>query len=68
MFAALEPALLVGAFSMLFMLWVGASRLDLTIVKGPEWEARQVCSLLCCCCVAAQYPVVGSVKIFVAAS
>ena len=46
-FAGLEPALLVGVFTLLFMVWVGASRLDLTIVKGREWEARQVCSMLC---------------------
>lgn len=45
-FAGLEPALLVGVFTLLFMVWVGASRLDLTIVKGREWEARQVRSVL----------------------
>jgi hypothetical protein len=52
MFAALECTLLVGAFAALFFFWIGVSRLDLTIVKGPEWQARQVCLLcsvvLCC--------------------
>lgn len=47
-FAALEPSLLVGVFTALFMIWVAASRLDLTIVKGREWQAQQVCPLTHC--------------------
>lgn len=42
MFAALEPVLLVGVFSLFFLFWVVASRVDFTIVKGPEWQAKQV--------------------------
>lgn len=49
MFAALEPALLVSAFSTLFVLWLVASRVDLTIVKGREWQAQQVRPSFFCC-------------------
>ena len=46
MFAALEPALLVGAFTALFLVWLTPSRMDFTIVKGREWQAKQVWQLL----------------------
>jgi hypothetical protein len=41
-FALLEPALLVAAFAVLLASVLCASRLDLTIVRGPEWHRKQV--------------------------
>lgn len=68
LYALLEPALLCAVFATLFAVVLGASRLDLTIVRGAAWRAEQVRRARCAppCCVlgglgtAAVCTVVGS--------
>ena len=77
LFAALEPALLVGAFTALFLMWLAASHMDFTSVKGREWHAKQVCGsvlyyhyscCLCFCPVSSQFQVAGLSKTLMFAS
>lgn len=55
LYALLEPALLCAVFATLFAIVLGASRLDLTIVRGAAWRAEQVC----CACFAPPCCVLG---------